>query len=184
MPKVGDIFSKSNGAKYFSILDLWAGYHAFPLDESSITKSVFNSPFGKYEYIKVPFRLAQAPAYLQQLMTGILNDFTFAIAYLDNVIIFSRTAGEHLTHIQQGFEKLRMAHFSMKLSKCHFFTKKIQYLRHILNTKGIWPLPSKTQAIKNMHQPKTPKQVCTFLSLVRYYRKFIRNISKINHWHS
>ena len=67
----------------------------------------------------------------------------------------------------------------MKFSKCHFFTKEIQYLGHILSNKGIQPLPSKTQAIQNMHPPKTPKQVCAFLGLVGYYRKFIKNFAKI-----
>ena len=67
----------------------------------------------------------------------------------------------------------------MKLSKCHFFTKEIQYLGHILSTKGIKPLPSKTQAIQNMHPLKMPKQVCAFLGLVGYYRKVIKNFSKI-----
>ena len=80
MLKVEDIFSKLNDAKYFSTLDLQAGYHHIPLDESSIPKTVFNSPFGKYEYVKVPFRLAQAPAYFKELMTGILKEFDFAIA--------------------------------------------------------------------------------------------------------
>ena len=112
-------------------------------------------------------------------MTGILKDFNLAIAYLDDTIIFSRTAEEHLNHIKQVFEKLRSAHLSMKLSKCHFFTKEIQYLGHILSTMGIRPLPLKNQAIKTMHPPKTPKQVCTFLRLIRYYRKFIRNFAKI-----
>ena len=107
-------------------------------------------------------------------MTGILKDFNFAIAYLDDIIIFSKTAGEHLDHIKQVFKKLRKAHLSMKLSKCHFFTKEIQYLDHIISTKGIKPLSLKTQAIQNMHPPKTPKQVCTFLGLVGYYRKFIK----------
>ena len=79
LPKVEDIFSKLNGAKYFSTLDLRAGYHHIPLDKSSIPKTAFNSPFGKYKYVKVPFGLAQAPAYFQELMTGILNDFDFAI---------------------------------------------------------------------------------------------------------
>ena len=64
----------------FTTLDLHAGYHHIPLDKSSIPKTAFNSPFGKYEYIKVPFGLAQAPAYFQELMTGILKDFPFAIA--------------------------------------------------------------------------------------------------------
>ena len=67
----------------------------------------------------------------------------------------------------------------MKLSTCHFFMKKIQYLGHILSTKGIKPLPSKTKAIKNMHPPKMPKQVCAFLGLVSYYRKFIKNFANI-----
>ena len=95
------------------------------------------SPFGKYEYIKVPFGLTQAPAYFQELMTGILKDFNFTIAYLDDIIIFSKTKEVHLNHIKQVSEKLRNAHLSMKLSKYHFFTKEIQYLGHILSTKGI-----------------------------------------------
>ena len=71
-----------------------------------IPKTAFNSPFGKYEYVKLPFRLAQAPVYFQELMTRILKDFDFATAYLDDIIIFSRTAEEHLLHIRQVFEKL------------------------------------------------------------------------------
>ena len=97
----------------------------------------FNSPFGKCEYVKVPFGLAQAPAYFQELMTGILKDFDFAIAYLDDIIIFSGMAEEHLSYIRQVFEKLSAAKLSMKLSKCHFFSKEIHYLGHILSTKGI-----------------------------------------------
>ena len=109
MPKVEDIFSKLNGATYFTTLDLCTGYHHIPLDKSSIPKTAFNSPFGKYEYLKVPFRLAQAPAYFQELMTGILKDFPFAIAYLDDIIIFSKTPQEHLSHICMVFEKLKTA---------------------------------------------------------------------------
>ena len=98
MLKVEDIFSKLNGAKYFTTLDLRARYHHIPLDKSSILKTAFNSPFRKYEYVKVPFGLAQVPAYFQELMTDILKDFNFAIAYLNDIIIFSRTPEEHLTH--------------------------------------------------------------------------------------
>ena len=123
--------------KYFSTFDLQAGYHHVPLDKSSIPKTTFNSPFGKYEYVKEPFGLAQPPAYFQELMTRILKNFNFAIAYLDDIIIFNRTAEEHLSYIKQVFEKLQAAKLSMKLSRCHFFTKEIQYLEHILSTKGI-----------------------------------------------
>ena len=137
MSNVKDIFSKLNGATYFTMLDLCAGHHHIPLDEPSILKMAFNSPFGKYEYVEVPFGLAQAPAYFQELITGFLKDFSFAIAYLDNIIIFSKTPQEHLSHIRKVFKTLRSAKLSMKMGICSFFSKEIQYLGHILSATGI-----------------------------------------------
>ena len=90
MPKLDNIFSQLYGAKYFFTLDLQLGYHHIPLDEEFIPKTAFTSPFGKCIFIKVPFGLVQAPVYFQELMTGILKDFNFAIAYLDDIIIFSK----------------------------------------------------------------------------------------------
>ena len=90
MPKVEDIFSKLNGATYFSTLDLRAGYHHIPLDKPSIPKTAFNSPFGKYEYIKVPFGLAQAPTYFQGLNLSMkkskCNFFSKEIQYLGHIL--------------------------------------------------------------------------------------------------
>ena len=123
--------------------------------------------------------LAQAPAYFQELMTGILNDFNFAIAYLDDIVIFSKSPQEHLSHIRMVFEKIKSANLSMKKSKCNFFSKEIQCLGHILSATGIRPLPSKTHAIQHMQPPTTPKQVIAFLGLVGYYRKFIKGFAKI-----
>ena len=128
MPKVEGIFFQLNGVKYFSTFDLQAGYHYIPLDEAPIPKIAFTSPFGKYKYIKLPFGFTQLPVYFQELMTGMLKDFNFAIAYLYDIIIFSRAAEEHLDYVKQVFEKLRSTHPSMKLSKCHFFMKEIQYI--------------------------------------------------------
>ena len=139
MPKVEDIFSKLNGATYFTMLDLRAGYHHIPLDKPSILKTAFNSPFGKYKCIKFPFGLAQEPAYFQELRTGILKDFNFMIAYLDDIIIFTKTLQEHLSHIWKVFEKLQSAKLSMKMSKCNFFSREIHYLGHILSTTCINP---------------------------------------------
>ena len=124
MSKVEDIFSKLNGTTYFTTLDLRAGYHHIPLDKPSMPKTAFNSSFRKFEYVKVPFGLTQAPAYFQELMTGILMDFSFAIAYLDDIIIFSKTPQEHLSHIRMVFEKLKSVNLSMKKSKCGFSAKK------------------------------------------------------------
>ena len=122
----------------------------------------------------------QAPAYFQELMSGVLKDFFFAIAYPGDITIFSRTAEEHLNHIKQVFRKLWNTHLlMMKLGKCHFFFKEIQYLRHILSTTGIRPLPSKTQAINSIYTPKIAIQVHAFLGLIGYYRKFIKDFAKM-----
>ena len=88
IPRVEDIFSKINGAKHFSTLDLHAGYHHIPLNEDSIPKTAFTFPSEKYEYLKVHFRLPQAPAYFQELMSKVLKDLPFTIAYLDDMIIY------------------------------------------------------------------------------------------------
>ena len=108
MPRAEDIFSKLNGAKYFSTIDLCAGYHNIPLQKDSIPKTASTSPFGKYKYLKVPFRLAQVPAYIQELMNKVLKDLPFTIAYLDDIIFYSKTAEEHLDHLQQVFPNLVM----------------------------------------------------------------------------
>ena len=124
MLKVEDIFLKLNGAKYFTTLDLRAGYYHILLDKSSIPKTAFNSPFRKYEYVKVPFGFAQVPAYFQELMTSILKDFNFTIAYLDGIIIFSKTPEEHLAHIRKVFEKLHSANLSMNTANVISFLRK------------------------------------------------------------
>ena len=87
-------------------------------------------------------------------MNVVLKDLPFAIAYLDDIVIYRKTAKEDMNHLQQVFYKLHNAELVIKLSKCHFFTKKIQYLGHVLSSTGIKPLPSKTEDMKLMNPPK------------------------------
>ena len=176
MPKVEDIFSKLNKVTYFTTWDLY-----IPLGNSSIPKTAFNSPFEKYKYVKVLFRLAQVPAYFQELMIGIFKDFSFAIAYL-GVMTSSYLARHHRNTFHTFtwyLRNLNLANLSIKKSKCSFFSKEIQYFGHILSTTGIQLLPSKTHATQHMNPPTTPKQVRAFLGLVGYYRKFIKGFAKI-----
>ena len=106
MPRVEDIFSKLNSAKYFPTLNLHAGYQHIPLDEDSNPETAFTSPFGKYKYLKVPFGFAQAPAYFQELRNKLLRDLPFPTAYLDDIIVYSKTTEEQFDHLQQVFHKL------------------------------------------------------------------------------
>ena len=143
MTRVEDIFAKLGKAKFYTTLDLRSGYHHIALDKDSIKKTAFISPLGKYEYLKVPFGLAQSPAYFQNLMNKVLNGLYFTLAYLDDVIIFSETAEQHLKHIQIVLTRLKQANLKLKKSKCTFFKKELHYLGHLLTTDGIKPQTEK-----------------------------------------
>ena len=129
--------------------------------ESSKAKTTFVTPFGKYQFEAVPFGLAQAPTYFQQLISMVLqccSDFT--MAYLAD-IIFSKNEAEHLKHNEVIFQKLKEEGLKLKESKCDFFKKEIHYLGHLISDKGIYPLPEKLDTICNMPKPKNVYVVIT-----------------------
>ena len=96
----------------------------------------------------MPFVLVQAPAYFQQLISIVLQGYSdFAIACLDDIIIFSKNEAEHLEHIEIIFQKLKETGLKLKESKCDFFKKEIHYLGHLISDKGIDPLPEKLDTI-------------------------------------
>ena len=109
MPRVNDIFTKLSKAKFFTMLNLRSCYNHIALDGGTIRKTAFVTPLGHYEYLKVPFGLAQAPTYFQNLMNKVLNGLNFTLAYLDDVIIFSGSAKQHLKHIQITSTRLKQA---------------------------------------------------------------------------
>ena len=117
------MYSRLQGAKVFTTLDLRSGYYHIGLSENSKAKTAFVMLFGKYQFEAVPFGLAQAPAYLQQLISMVLQGCSdFTMAYLDDIIIFSKNEEEHLKHIEIIFQKLKEAGLKLKESKCmlHF----------------------------------------------------------------
>ena len=120
------------------------------------------SGMGKYEFNRVPFGLAQAPAHFQKLINEVLTDCNFTMGYLDDIIIFSKTGEEHLEHLESIFNRLREAGLKLKLQKGSFFKKHIQYLGHLISDEGIQPLPEKLESIAknaNTQECKTGKTV-------------------------
>ena len=129
------------------------------MDNESKAKTAFVTPFGKYEFNAVPFGLAQAPAYFQQLISIVLQDCSdFAMAYLDDIIIFSQNEEDHLKHIEVIFKKLKKVDRKLKESKCDF-KKEIHYLGHLISVNSIQPLPEKLDSICNMPKPRSPKEI-------------------------
>ena len=180
LPKIDEMYAKLKGAKFFSTIDLRSGYYHIALGKDSRAKTAFVTPFGKYEFLQVPFGLAQAPAFFQHLMNKVLDNFPFAMTYLDDIIIFSNTEEEHLAHIEEIFRRLEAADLKMKRSKCDFFKKHVHYLGHLISADGIRPLKDKLDMIQDMPAPHSSKEVKQFLGLAGYYRKFVPHFADLS----
>ena len=171
LPKIDEMYAKLKGARVFSTIDLRSGYYHIALGKSSRAKTAFVMPFGKYEFLMVPFGLAQAPAYFQLLMNKVLKGLKFAMTYLDDIIIFSQDESQHLEHLEIVFSHLREA---------DFFKSEIHYLGHLISPEGISPLPNKLDSIKHMPVPNSTKEIKQFLGLTGYYRKFVPRFADIS----
>ena len=180
LPKIDEMYAKLKDAKVFSTIDIRSGYHHITLGKSSRAKTAFVTPFGKYEFLMVPFGLAQAPAYFQLLINKVLNGLKFAMTYLDDIIIFSENELEHLEHLETVFSHLKEAGLKMKRSKCDFFKSEIHYLGHLISTEGISPLPNKLDCIQHMPAPRNMKEIKQFLGFTGYYRKFVPRFADIS----
>ena len=174
------MYAKLKGTKVFSTIDLRSGYYHIALGKDSRAKTAFVMPFGRYEFLMVPFGLAQAPAYFQSLMNQVLEGLNFMMTYLDDIIIFSNSEEEHLLHLEKVFHQLREAGLKMKQSKCDFFKSQIHYLGHLISKNGISPLLDKLDSIKNMPALKCVKEIKQFLGLTGYYRKFVPRFADIS----
>ena len=165
-------------SKYFTTLDLKSGYWQIPLDERDKEKTAFTCHRGLYKYNVMPFGLANAPGVFQELMSVVLQYLgKFAMAYLDDIIIFSPSMEEHVKHIQLVFDRLRQHQLKLRISKCKFMQEDTQYLGFIINRQDIMTDPDKVQVIKNMNPPSCVREVRSFIGMCSYYRRFIPNFS-------
>ena len=156
LQKIDKIYARLKGSKIYSTFDMRSGYYHMVLSEESRPKTAFVSSFGKWEFKRCPFGLAQAPTYFQRLVNEVLSGLTFTFGYLDDILIFSPDMESHLEHLRLLFERLRNADLKLKEVKCNFLKKHIQYLGHIVSGEGITPLPEKLDSIQKMLPPKTP----------------------------
>ena len=179
LPKIDDIYARLKDSKIYSTFDMRSGYYYMVLSEESRPKSAFVSAYGKWEFKRCPFGLAQAPAYFQRLINEVLSGLTFTFGYLDDILVFSLDMETHLKHLRILFERLRSADLKLKEVKCNFLKKNIQYLGHIISGEGIAPVPEKLESIQEMLPPKNPKVVKQFLGLIGYYRKFVPRFSDL-----
>ena len=181
LPQIEESLDCLNGACIFTSLNLKSGYWQVLMDEDSIPLTAFTvGPLGFYECVRMPFGLMNTPATFQRLMESCLGDLHLqqCIIYLDDIIIFSKTPGEHLARLRAVFLKLEKANLRLKPSKCEFFRERIEYIGHIVSKAGIETNPKKIQKVLDWPVPKMVTSLRGFLGLCNYYRKFIENYSR------
>ena len=142
--------------KILYISNLCSGYWQIAMDKNSKEKTAFACQRDLFQFNIMPFGLTNAPAVFQELMLSVLDSFNqFAVAYLDDLLIFSETLEEHLAHIQNVFGRLREHHLKLKLKKCSFLKAETNYLGFVINEFGIKPEACKVNIIKSLPTPKT-----------------------------
>jgi hypothetical protein len=136
MARIDDLIDKVGHAHFMSKLDLSRGYWQIPMEESSIPLSAFVTAQGQYQWKVMAFGLRNAPATFQRLVQKVLSGLErFTGAYLDDIIIFSSTWPEHVSHLDQVFARLRSAGLTVKKSKCVFATAEVEFLGHKIGLK-------------------------------------------------
>jgi hypothetical protein len=181
IPVFEQLMDELSNAKWFSILDLFAGYHQVRLKEGEEHKTAFSTHSGHFEFKVMAFGLTGAPNTFQQAMNITLASLLrkCVIVFFDDILVFSPTDEQHLEDLKKVFHLLQSENWHIKLSKCRFAQQQISYLGHIISSAGIATDPSKVEAIVTWPVPTNVREVRGFLGLAGFYRKFIRHFAII-----
>ncbi|GFS90886.1 retrovirus-related Pol polyprotein from transposon 17.6 [Trichonephila clavipes] len=182
LPIIEDVLDTLQGAKVYSTLDLRNGFFHVDVDEDCRKYTSFIVPDGQFEFNKVPFGLSTSPGVFQRYVSSIFRDLTrkgIVISYLDDLVIPAKNEQEGLEKLKIIFEVAKKYGLEIKFKKCQFLKKKIEFLGHIVESGTIKPSPTKTLAVRKFPEPTTIKQVQSFLGLTGYFRKYIKEYSKI-----
>ena len=181
LPLADDLFDHVQGARFFSKLDLNAGFNQIPVVEADREKTAFRTRFGHFEYTVLPMGLCNAPATFMHLMNTVFKDELgrFVLVFLDDILIFSRTKEEHLAHLRAVLTRLREAKLYAKPSKCEWMQDQVEFLGHRIGRGGLTVMQEKVAAIQAWPTPKDASDVRSFLGLAGFYRKFVRGFSRV-----
>ena len=183
IPRVQETLENLADKKWFSVLDQGKAYHQGFVHTDSRAFTAFITPWGLYEWIRVPFGLTNAPACFQRFMEGCLSDLRDMICtpYLDDVTVYSKTFEEHIDNVRTVLRRLGEHGVKLKPSKCHMFQKEVRHLGRVVSEEGHKMDSNNIDALIALKstRPKTVGDVRKIVGLLGYYRGYVQDFSRI-----
>lgn len=176
IPDAQQICDTLHGSEYFSTIDLSQGYYQIPVADEDVEKTAFSTRMGHYEFLRMPFGLCSAPATFQQMMHKVLSNHNWekCLIYIDDVLIFGRSAEEHYQRLRSVLQRIREAGLKLSPEKCVFMQREVEFLGHVIGKDGIKTSDTKIEKILKWPTPANEDQLRSFLGLCGYYRRFIK----------
>lgn len=179
LPHIQDLNMNMRHMRIFSKLDLVRAYHQIPMAEEDVFKTAITTPFGMFEFQRMPFGLRNAAQTFQRFINEVFSGLDFIFVYIDDVLVFSRDEDEHMRHLKIVFERLEEYGLNIKPGKCTFGVSSIDFLGHNISESGIQPSEEKVSAIRNFECPRSVKQTQKFVGMVNYYRRYIPKLAEL-----
>lgn len=181
LPHLMDFSAKLHGCRYFSKIDLYKGFYHIPVAADSIAKTAVITPFGLYEFLRMPFGLCNAAQTFQRFMDQVVADMDDVFVYVDDVLVSTKTAEQHDRVLRTLFSRFRKHGLAINAGKCVFASSAITFLGHAVDEKGLRPLPDRVAALADFPQPAKIEQLQEFLGLLNYYRRFVPHAADLLH---
>ena len=181
MATFDEILERVGQSRCISKIDLRKGFYQIEVEEESVAKTAFLTPYGKYEFLRMPFGLKNAPGIFQRTMEIVLrNCYGWAAPYIDDIVVFSDSGGVHLGHLRSVMEALEQYGLTVNEGKCEFGREKMEYLGHLIGM-GVLAVPEhRATAMAEFIKPRTKGQLRAFLGSVGYYRQFVQGFAHLS----
>jgi hypothetical protein len=181
MHNTQEVLDQLGSAKYWTVLDAFSGYNQIPIWPEDRHKTAFSCNIGHFQCVRMMFGMCNSGATFQRAMNNMLGGarWKYALCYVDDIIIYSATFEDHIKHLRSVLQCCIKSGVTLKPSKCVFGADELKYLGHIISREGVQPDPSYTASVSKFPEPRTPRQLRSFLGMTNYARRFIYHYAQI-----